>query len=46
MDLVTDVASGTLDMALSATKSAVGFAGSIASAAMDAFTPSSPQAQA
>lgn len=46
IDLVTDVAGGALDMATSATKSAVGFAGNLASAAMDAFTPSSPQAQA
>ena len=46
IDLITDVAGGALDMATSATKSAVGFAGNLASAAMDAFTPSSPQAQA
>ena len=46
VDLVTDVASGAIDMAASATKAAVGFAGNLASAAMDAFTPSSPQAQA
>ena len=46
VDLVTDVAGGALDMATSATKSAFGFAGNLASAAMNAFTPSSPQAQA
>ena len=44
--LVTDVASGALDIATSAAKTAFGVAGSIASAAMDAFTPSSPQAWA
>ena len=42
VDLVTDAASGALDMLTSATKTAVGFAGNLASAAMDAFTPSSP----
>lgn len=44
--LVTDASSGVVDLASSAVKGAVGVAGSIASAAMDAFTPSSPQAQA
>jgi hypothetical protein len=46
VDLATDLASGTLDVATTVAKSVVGVAGSIASAAMDAFTPSSPQAQA
>jgi hypothetical protein len=38
--------SGVLDVAQVSTKSATGVAGSIASAAMNAFAPSSPQAQA
>lgn len=45
-DLVTDSATGAIDIAVSTTKTAVGFAGNLATAAMNAFTPSSPQAQA
>ena len=42
IDLVTDVANGVVDVASTALKSAVGFAGNLASAAANAFTPSSP----
>lgn len=42
IDLVTDVANGVVDVASTALKSAVGFAGNLASAVANAFTPSSP----
>ena len=42
MDLAVDVAGGVLDVAGTVTQNDVGAAGSIASAALDAFTPSSP----
>ena len=45
MELVTDTISGGLDVATSENKTGFGIAGSLASAAMEAFAPSSPQAQ-
>ena len=39
-----DVSAGVLDVAGTTTQKAVGVAGSIASSALNAFTPSSPQA--
>ena len=41
IDLATDALTGAIDVVSDATKTAMGFAGKLASAAMDAFTPSS-----
>ena len=46
VELATDPAREVLDVATSATKSLVGAAGSLVNSAMNAFTPSSPEAQA
>ena len=43
--MATDVASSVMDVATTATKKALGAAGSLVSAAMNAVTPSSPMAQ-